>query len=423
MTGPYLPDHGDDGYRVGHYDLELDYKPHTGRLAGRATLSAVADGPCARVVLDFGTLTVNRVLVDGRPARHVHGGGKLRVRPARPVDGPFTVEVRYSGVARPVRSRHWGELGWDQLTDGALVASQPIGAPSWFPCNDLVRDKATYRVSVTAPSPYTVLANGVPVDLRVAGGSTTWVYEQAEPMATYLASVQIGRYGRLPLAEGQDVAAPARLLRAARHDFARQPRMMAVFEELFGPYPFRNYQVVVTDDELEVPVEAQGMSVFGANHVDGRRGHERLVAHELAHQWFGNSVGLADWRDIWLNEGFACYAEWLWSERSGGPSAAAHADRAHARLSRSPQDLRVGDPGVADLFDDRVYQRGALTLHGLRVKLGDAAFFGVLRAWTDGHRHGTATTGDFVALAQRHAGEPLTAFFRAWLAEPRLPAR
>jgi aminopeptidase N len=196
---------------------------------------------------------------------------------------------------------------------------------------------------------------------------------------------------------------------------------MSVFEELFGPYPFRNYQVVVTDDELEVPVEAQGMSVFGANHVDGRRGHERLVAHELAHQWFGNGVGLADWRDIWLNEGFACYAEWLWSERSGGPTAAAHAGRAHARLARSPQDLRIGDPGVANLFDDRVYQRGALTLHGLRTRLGDGAFFGVLREWTATHRHGTATTSDFVALAQRHATEPLTAFFRTWLAEPRLP--
>ncbi|WP_158854309.1 M1 family metallopeptidase [Saccharothrix deserti] len=421
MTGRYLPDHGDGGYRVAHYDLDLDYKPHTGRLAGRATLSAVALAPCARVVLDFGALTVNRVLVGGKPARHTQGGGKLRVRPARAVDGPFTVEVRYSGVARPIRTRHWGELGWDQLADGALVASQPIGAPSWFPCNDLVRDKATYRISVTAPSPYTVLANGVLVDRRAGGSSTTWVYEQAEPMASYLASVQIGQYERLPLAIGQDVAAPARLVRAARHDFARQPQMMRVFEELFGPYPFRAYQVVVTDDELEVPVEAQGMSVFGANHVDGLRGHERLVAHELAHQWFGNSVGLADWRDIWLNEGFACYAEWLWSERSGGPAAAVHASRAHARLARSPQDLRIGDPGVANLFDDRVYKRGALTLHGLRTRLGDADFFATLREWTDIHRHGTATTSDFVALAQRRTPEPLTAFFRSWLGETRLP--
>ncbi|MBB5802577.1 aminopeptidase N [Saccharothrix ecbatanensis] len=421
MTG-YLPDHGDGGYRVAHYDLDLDYKPHTGRLGGRATLSAVASAPLTRVVLDFDALAVSRVLVDGKPARHTHGGGKLRIRPTRPVDGPFTMEVRYSGVARPIRTRHWGELGWDQLADGALVASQPVGASSWFPCNDLVRDKATYRISVTAPSSYVVLANGVQVEGRTGGSSTTWVYEQAEPMATYLASVQIGQYVRVPLGGGQDVAAPARLVRDVRHDFARQPRMMTVFEELFGPYPFRAYQVVVTDDELEVPVEAQGMSVFGANHVDGRRGHERLVAHELAHQWFGNSVGLADWRDIWLNEGFACYAEWLWSERSGGPTAAVLAERARARLTRAPQDLRIGDPGVANLFDDRVYKRGALTLHGLRTRQGDLDFFATLREWTDTHRHGTATTADFMALAQRHTTYPLSLFFRSWLEEPHLPA-
>ncbi|MFD1147598.1 M1 family metallopeptidase [Saccharothrix hoggarensis] len=423
MTGRYLAGHGDGGYRVAHYDLDLDYRPHTGRLAGRAVLRVVTSGPASRLVLDFGTLTVGRVLVDGRPARHVHGGGKLRVRPARPVDGECVVEVRYSGVARPVRTRHWGDLGWDRLADGALVASQPVGAPSWFPCNDLVRDKASYRISVTAPSAYVVVANGVVVDRRVAGGTTTWVYEQVEPMAAYLASVQVGRYGRVVLADGREVAAPARLLRAVGHDFGRQPRMMAVFEELFGPYPFAAYQVVVTDDELEVPVEAQGMSVFGANHVDGRRGHERLVAHELAHQWFGNSVGLADWRDIWLNEGFACYAEWLWSEWSGGPVAAVLADRARARLARLPQDVRIGDPGVANLFDDRVYQRGAVTLHELRSRLGDVAFFATLREWTGAYRHATATTGDFVALAQRRAGEPLEPFFQAWLGEARLPAR
>jgi aminopeptidase N len=413
--------HGNPGYRVAHYDLELQAKPATGRLSGRARLTVVAAAADAPLVLDLGPFRVERVLVDGRPARWVHRGGKLRVRARFLVDTPFAVEVRYAGRPVPVRTRHWGEVGWDELTDGVIVASQPVGAPSWFPCNDLVGAKATYRIAVTAPAVYTVVANGVLASRTSGGSTTTWTYESAEPMAPYLATVQIGQYERILLSPGQVLAVSPAALRAAQHDFGRQPRMLRVFTELFGPYPFAEYAVVVTDDELEVPVEAQGLSIFGANHVDGRRGHERLVAHELAHQWFGNSVGLADWRDIWLNEGFAAYAEWLWSERSGGPRADALALRSRAALASLPQNLRIGDPPARDMFDDRLYQRGALTLHTLRTVLGDAAFFAVLREWTATHRHATATTEDFVALAERHAGRSLAAFFEQWLFQPALP--
>jgi aminopeptidase N len=163
------------------------------------------------------------------------------------------------------------------------------------------------------------------------------------------------------------------------------------------------------------------MSIFGAGHVDGRRTHERLVVHELAHQWFGNSLTVAEWRHIWLNEGFATYAEWLWSETTGGPSAHAHALQWHARLATRPTDLKVADPGATRIFDERVYRRGALTLHALRRRIGDGRFFDLLHAWTDEHRHGTVTTDQFTALAQRYATEPLDDLFTAWLWRTRLP--
>jgi aminopeptidase N len=424
-TAGYLTGHGDPGYRVAHYDLALDYRPGRAKLTGRATLSALAAQPLAGVDLDLGRLRVDRVDLDGARVPFTHRTGKLRLRPSRPLRAgqAFEVTVRYSGTPAPVRSP-WGGLGWEELTDGALVASQPVGAPSWFPCNDHPGDKATYRIAVTCPSRYTVVANGSLAERRSAGGATTWVYEQPSPMSTYLATVQIGRYELLDLAADpvpQRAAVPAALLIPFGHDFARQPQMLREFSRLFGPYPFAGYTVVVVADPLEVPVEAHGLSIFGANHVDGRRGFERLVAHELAHQWFGNSLTVADWRDIWLHEGFAKYAEWLWSEASGGPHAATLAARSWEKVAVLPQDLCLADPGARRIFDDRVYERGALTLHALRTTIGDAAFFALLRDWTAAHRDATVDTAGFVAVARAHTDRPLDALFTAWLREPRLP--
>ena len=147
----------------------------------------------------------------------------------------------------------------------------------------------------------------------------------------------------------------------------------------------------------------------------GERSAERLIAHELAHQWFGNSVTARRWRDIWLHEGFACYAEWLWSEDSGRPHRRRARQHYHHKLAYSPQDLLLADPGPRDMFDDRVYKRGALTLHVLRRTIGDDDFFALLRDWTARHRHGTAVTDDFTGLAANYADESLRPLWQAWL--------
>jgi len=426
QTDRYVPGSGNSGYRTRHYDLVLTYRMGSNRLEGVAHIDAVATEQIDRLSLDLAGLKVSKVQVDGhRVAKFGVRGHKLQIRLARPIarGDRFGIDVTYSGNPRPVRSR-WGDVGWEELTEGVIVAGQPNGAASWFPCNDHPSDKASYRISVTTDSPYMVISNGSLADRRSRASMTTWVFVHPQPMATYLATVQIGRYEMVEIATKpvrQRAALPHSLKAGFATDFGRQTRMMACFTELFGRYPFDAYTVVVVDDPLEIPLEAQGLSIFGSNHVDGIRTHERLVAHELAHQWFGNSLTVAAWQHIWLNEGFACYAEWLWSENSGGQSADQWARHYHQKLVSSPQNLLLADPGPRDMFDDRVYKRGAITLHVLRTTIGDDKFFALLRDWTNRYRNGTVVTDDFTGLAANYAEVSLHPLWNAWLFSTGVP--
>ncbi len=223
-------------------------------------------------------LTVSKVLVNGKRVAHFACRmRKLRIRLSSKLasGAAMSIVVHYHGSPRPLRSL-WGDVGFEELTNGALVAGQPNGAASWFPCDDHPSAKASFRIQISADNPYRVVANGRLASRRPRAAQTEWTYEQPEPTSTYLITLQIGMYEmtRLGTAPVQMRAAlPERLRREFYEDFARQPEMMELFVELFGPYPLANgYTVVVTDDDLEIPLEAQGISIFGANHCDGTAG-------------------------------------------------------------------------------------------------------------------------------------------------------
>ncbi len=421
LPDPYTPGHGSADYDVSRYELDLDYRVSSNRLTGHATITARATVTLATISLNLDGLRVLKVQLNGRRVRQfTHRGGRLIITPERPLPSGsgFSLDIRYGGTPAPLRGS-WGEVGWEELTDGVLVAGQPTGAPSWFPCNDHPGQKASFGYTITTDANYRVICNGVLVSHIGKASRETWVFDQPEPMASYLATVQIGRYDLRPLTVAGDaparqaarsagprpvlqyLAAPPALMATAQTAFARQGHIMEVFEACFGPYPFPTYTAVVADDELEIPLEAQSLSVFGPNHLTQDWESQRLIAHELAHQWFGNSLTITTWADIWLHEGFACYAEWLWSEASGSSTAADRARTAWRGLSVSPQDIVVGNPGPEDMFDDRVYKRGALAVHSLRRAAGDALFFAFLRAWTDEYRFGSVTTADLCATADR----------------------
>jgi aminopeptidase N len=421
VTDAYAPQSGDRSFDVESYDLQLTYRVRTNRLEGVAVINAVAVENLRTFSLDLVGLRATRVRVDGdRKTTFQQGPRKMRVSAPHPLHAGerFSIEVAYAGAPAPRHSR-WGTIGWEELEDGALVASQPIGAPTWFPCNDRPDDRARFRMTVTTDAPYVVAATGRRVSTSRSGARVTSVFVSDVPTATYLAAVHVGRYresviSRTPVAI--ELVHPPALAVDAERAFADTPAMLEVFERAFGPYPQETCRIVLTPDQLEIPLEAQGLVVFGANHLDPA--YERLIAHELAHQWFGNSVDLARWQDIWLNEGFACYAEWLWSEASGDRSADVLARAHHRMLAALPEDLEIADPGPDLMFDDRLYKRGALALHAVRLTVGDGAFFALLREWCAQHRHALVTTDDFRALV-----EPLGAgrVLSEWIDRARLP--
>lgn len=436
VPDPYTPGHGNASYRVLHYDLELDVRLASNRLAGRARIRATACDQLDAVTLSLAGLRAVKIQVDGgRPAKAVQRGDELRITLASPLPKgqDFHVEMRYEGSPAPAEGQ-WGAVGWEELADGVLVAGQPVGAPTWFPCNDHPSQKATFRISATADAGYRVVSNGLLVGHRRKASRETWVYEVHEPMAPYLATLLIGRYQMLELGRvrhqgsppvGVFAAVPAALRQEALAGLRDQARMVELFSDLFGPYPFRDYTVVVTEDELEIPLEAQTLSIMGSNHIAGSWESQRLLAHELAHQWFGNSVTVQRWEDIWLHEGFACYAEWLWSEHAGLDSADSRASAAWRLVAGQRQDLAIGAPGPELMFDDRVYKRGALALHAVRRTIGDDGFFPALRAFGEEHRHGNATTSDFIGLLGRIGagtrGFDAEAVLSPWLAAGDLP--
>ncbi|WP_413543709.1 M1 family metallopeptidase [Citricoccus nitrophenolicus] len=445
LPDPYVPGSGTGDFTVGHYDLQLEVKLAANRLSGRARLEGTVLQALKRVELDLHALTVGKV--SARSGRDPVKVTKTALRDGRLIielgsrleaGADLSLEITYSGVPRMLHGM-WGEIGWEELEDGVLVAGQPNGAQTWFPCVDHPSVKSTYSIAISTDAGYLPVCNGLPTGHRRRSSREEWTWELRDPAPSYLITVQIGRYQLVAVPEHDDgpeppadtppvfLAASTALLKRAQDALGLQARMMDCFSRHYGPYPFDRYTAVVTDDELEIPLEAASLSIFGSNHLDGSWASERLVAHELAHQWFGNALTLRQWKDIWLHEGFACYSEWLWSEESGQASLRTQARRAWRGLFVKPRDIMVADPGPELMFDDRIYKRGALTLYALRSALGGEEFAGLIRSWVAEHRHGTVDTDLFLTHADLHArtaGHPegfATEVMAPWLFESELP--
>ena len=429
---PFFPQFGNNGIDVRHYALKLDVDAGTHRIEGRATLRIAATQKLSDFSLDLSGLQVDRVELDGRAVRFIKQPNKLKTYPASPIakGRQFELTVVYRGVPESIPDPTSDDpdilgLGWNNYRQTSYVVSEPVGAGSWYPVNDQPNDKAGYSFRITVAKPYVAVANGEPVSVLDQGTKRTFIWEQRQPMASYLAIADIGKFDLdwRRSKRGVDVrnfltaATPA----GDRTALKQTPKMIDFIEGLIAPYPFDSYGAVMVDDpELYYALETQAMTTFPIGFSAGGQG-EGFVVHELAHQWFGDAVTVARWRDLWLAEGFATYFEYLWADR--GDRQALEADMTD--LYDYAADEKVGSAVVSkpeDIFADNTYVRGCLTLHALRLQVGDDKFFRILKTYYRTYRNGNATSQNFIDVAAGIGGQGVRPLLRAWLYEQPLPA-
>jgi len=407
----YYPQAGNGGYDVASYRLAIDYDPATRVLAGHQVITARALENLSSANFDLSGLTVDSVTVNGSPARFGRSGAhELVITPAAPLrdNENFTAEIRYHGTPQPVDGNGWQYTG----SGAAFVAGEPQSASTWYPVNETPRDKATFQLTVTVPPGWTVVANGREV------GPNAWA--QNTPVASYLTTVAIDRWEiqRGQLANGTPVltafapGVPASTKAAA----ARLPEVIDFLVSKFGPYPVDSAGGIFLTEPIGFSLETLGRPIYS-----GKAGDIQTIVHENAHQWYGDSVSVSEWKDICLNECFASYAQWLWSEAKEGQNLDARYRREVAAASDRLWAGKLYDMGAGQEFT-AVYRKGPLALHALRRRIGPEPFDRVLRTWPTLHRDGNASLPEFERYVEQIAGQDLDGFFQAWFHGSGRPA-
>jgi aminopeptidase N len=422
---PLFPDLGNPGIDVTHYDIDVAYDPPSRRIDASATLAIVATTDLDRFTLDAIGLDVTSVEIDGVEVGFNEEDPELIVDPQTPLrrGDTFDVSLAYSATAQLGDAA--ASAGWFATDTGSFVLNEPDGARTWLPSNDYPSDKASYHFTILVPAGLTGVANGTLQTHTTQGVDEIWVWDQPEPMATYLIQVLTGNF-ELVDGVGPNGLPLLSAIQQGDHDAMQAfldvtPEQIDFFDDYFGPYPLAAYGIAMTDGAIGGGMEEQGRSLFSAGDFERHPDFVThvLLAHELAHQWFGDSVSPADWQDIWLNESFATYAEWMWVEHVGYGTVDS---AAQANLEQRQDSSGVtGLPTADGLFGYEVYEGGAVVLHALRLTVGDDAFFAILEKWSHDNYGESSTSQAFIDLASSVAGQDLTEFFDEWLYSADLP--
>ena len=424
----YYPEVGDPGVDALHYDLSLAWTPRSRSLEGVTTLVFRATGDADSFQLDLApALDVSRVTVDGEKVDADHAGKDLVVASDVVEDRRYVVEVRYTGtpepVAAPTTRSDFSTTGFTVTPSGeAWTMQEPYGAHTWYPVNDHPSDKALYDFTLSVPSPWVGVANGELAERTDAAGTTTTRWHLAEPAASYLTTVAFGDYTSTSntSASGVEITywVPTGSPRLAA-GLEAAAAGLDWLEGRLGPYPFDTLGFVLVDSQSGM--ETQTMITLGKTDYTLS---EPVLVHEMAHQWYGDQVSPHDWRDVWMNEGMTMYLQGMWEAESTGITIdeqmdAYAATEATSRAESGPP--AAYDPG--EFGEGNIYYGPALMWHELRERIGDDAFFSIVRDWPTARDNRSAGRDDYWAWLEKETGEELTAFLDAWLLGAETPPR
>jgi aminopeptidase N len=439
----YFPLDGNGGYDALHYGLDISYVPDTDQLDGTSVMTARATQDLSRFDLDLKDLAVSSVSVNGRRASFHQDGQEVVITPSHGLrkGSVFFTTVRYGGIPKTIVGSpivFGSPYGFLHTPDGAFIGTEPNASATWRPLNDHPGDKAAYTIRVTVPKGLQAVSNGRLVSESTHGDKSTFLWNEISPMANYLATVDIGNWlideSRTPGGIKNFVAVDPVLLTAqpTAVEFFRDTtaEVTDLWNDKIGKFPFDSTGAIADDARFEgtplgFSLETQTRPVYSAVR------NTSTIAHELAHQWFGDAVSVQRWKDIWLNESFATWWQWYWDEVHNVRTTA---DRARLEYNRRPfpdpanspyWSIKITDPQRDTMFNQRVYTGGGMVLQFLKEKIGDDKFFQLMSTWFAQHKYGNANSEQFTALASKVAGQDLTDFFNTWIystGKPPLPS-
>jgi aminopeptidase N len=430
VADPLYPKHGNPALDVLHYGLDLTWAATSKTLTGTATMQIRPVSDATEMRLDFKPYVLDGVTVDGTPATATVTAEKLVVPVAVTKDKPVTLVVKYHGkpATTPMPSHRTDvePLGLTITKDGGLWTMQePFGAYTWYPANDQPSDEALYDVSITVPTGWSGIAAGTPTGQR----GNTFTYKSTDPVATYLQTLAVGKYKKIT-ATGPHGIPLTYWYRPGTDDktvstLKKSPSYLTFLEKRFGPYPFPSGGIVLVDSESGM--ETQQMITMGAkikkwDKTTAAAFDENLL-HEYAHQWFGDSVTPTTWTDLWLNEGWAMYAQYLYEQ-----SVFKYSDKVLENFLRKTDAVlrkQVGPPGhpkAANFAESNVYVCPAAMLKELNDALGDAKFFALAKAWVQTQKNTQQSRASFIAFVNKQTGKDFTKLINTWLDAKSTPS-